>query len=379
MTYNSIVIHYSEISLKRGRRPLYERVLRANLERALGKRVKRLVGRMVLHLEEGDDYRKLCDRAGRVFGVAWLAPAIHLTGSIDELEKTITSALREENVRSFKIIVKRSVKTFPLTSIELAERLGRSISGALGIKVDLKNPEKKVRVEVTEDGFYVVFEKIAGVGGLPVGTSGRVLSLLSGGTDSAVAAWMMMKRGCKVDLLHIHPFLSHEEVLGSKIEKIARLLSEYGLGLKLYLASFRPFFLKSFELPPRMILVAFRAYILRVADRMARSRGYLGIATGDSIGQVASQTLENLYAVSGFSQTPVYRPLIGMDKQEIIEMAKKIGTYTYSIEEYRDCCTIIARHPETRADPADLRDLWEKFELESAVDQTLEDVAEYEF
>ncbi|MEN2973955.1 MAG: tRNA uracil 4-sulfurtransferase ThiI [Candidatus Caldarchaeales archaeon] len=376
--YNSIVVHYGELTLKRGRRPMYEKMLKRNLEKTLDMKLKRLRGRLIVRVKNGDS-RLLCDKIGRVFGVSWYAPAIRIKGDIQEVIDNIIEVFKDENVKSFKIVVKRSDKTFPLTSIELAENIGREVSERLNIKVDLKNPEKKAYVEVTEDGFYVLFDKIKGLGGLPTGSSGRILSLLSGGIDSPVAAWMMMKRGCDVDLLHIHPFLRNEEVLETKIEKIARSLSSYSLGLTLYLSSFKPFFIKSFEIPPKMILVTFRAYILRVADRLAKNRGYLGIATGDSLGQAASQTLENLYAVNTFSQTPVYSPLIGMDKQEIVDLAKKIGTYNYSIEKYRDCCSIIARHPETRATLEDLRKIWDEHNLEEAVDQTFSDLAEYRF
>jgi thiamine biosynthesis protein ThiI len=376
--YNSIIIHYGEIALKLGRRPYYEKLLKKNLEKKLNRKLRRLRGRLVLKLEDSD-WRILSEKIGRVFGVVWYAPAIHVKKDIEELEEKIIEALKQEDIRSFKIYVKRSDKTFPLKSIELAEKLGRNISNRLNLKVDLENPEKKVYIEVTEDGFYLFFDKIAGLGGLPTGSSSKVLSLLSGGIDSPVASWLMMKRGCYVDLLHIHSSLTHDEVLETKIGKIAKKLSDYSLGLTLYLASFKPFFLKSFELPPKMILVAFRAYMLRLADRIARSKGYLGIVTGDSLGQVASQTLENLYAVNMFSQTPTYRPLIGMDKQEIVDLAKKIGTYDLSIQEYRDCCAIIARHPETRVKPQELRELWEKHNLEETVEETLNNIAEYEF
>ncbi len=374
--YNSIVIHYGEIALKRGKRPYYEKLLKANLEKKLGRKLRRLRGRLVLRLEN-DDWKTLCEKIQKVFGVVWCAPAIHIKKDIEELERKIIEVLRQENIKSFKISVKRSDKTFPITSIELAENLGRKISNRLNLKVDLENPEKTVYIHITEDGFYLFFDKIAGLGGLPTGSSGKILSLLSGGIDSPVAAWLMMKRGCNVDLLHIHSFLTHDEVMETKIGKIARKLSEYSLGLTLYLASFKPFFLKSFDLPPRMILVSFRAYMIRLADRIARNRGYLGIVTGDSLGQVASQTLENLYAVNAFSQTPIYRPLIGMNKQEIVDLSKKIGTYQLSIEEYRDCCAIIARHPETRADANQLKEIWEKYNLEEAVEETLTNIVEY--
>lgn len=375
--YNSIVIHYGEIALKRGKRPHYEKLLKTNLEKKLGRKLRRLRGRLVLRLG-GDDWEILSEDVRKVFGVVWFAPAIHIKRDVEELEQKIIEVLRQESVPSFKICVKRSDKTFPLTSIQLAESLGRSISSKLNLRVDLENPDRVIYIHVTEDGFYLFFEKIRGLGGLPTGSSGKILSLLSGGIDSPVAAWLMMKRGCNVDLLHIHSFLSDNEVLETKIGKIAKILSEYSLGLKLYLASFKPFLLRSFDLPPKMVLVSFRAYMTSLADRIARSRGYLGIVTGDSLGQVASQTLENLYAVSFFSQTPIYRPLVGMDKQEIIDLAKKIGTYQFSIQEYRDCCAIVARHPETKADMNKLRELWEKHNLEEAVEETLTNIAEYE-
>lgn len=378
MRYDVIVAHYGEVTLKRGRRVAFERLLARNLAHVTGKRVERIQGRLIVLI---DDYRELdglLEKVGKVFGVVWYAPAIHVDGDYGELENRVVEALREIMPSSFKVEARRSDKSFPITSIELSRKLGAKIVSELGLRVDLKNPERVVFVEVTEKGFYVSFEKLRGLGGLPVGASGKVLALLSGGIDSPVAAWLMMKRGCLVDLLHFYA-LPISDVKASKITEIAQLLSEYGIKVKLHLAPFESFRLKGIEIPLRMRLVMFRAYMLKVAEHLAEKENYLGIVTGDSLGQVASQTLENLRAVSTLVKLPVYRPLLGFDKQEITDLAKNIGTYELSVKEYIDCCAIVARHPETRAKPETVEELWSKFGMDEAVRETLDKIETLEF
>ena len=372
MEYNSIVIHYGEVTLKRGRRSFFEKILARNLKEATGMRVRRIQGRIVMDYSED-----ALGRIGKVFGVVWYAPAIHLKNGYEELENTVVKLLGELSPSSFKIDTRRSDKRFPMTSIEISSRIGAKVRDKYGFKVDLKNPEKNVIVEVTEEGFYISYERFEGPGGLPVGSSGRVLSLLSGGIDSPVAAWMMMKRGCKIGLLHLHALRSGQEVLQSKMRSLVNILAEYGLGLSLYLAPFHSFYERSLSMPPRMELVMFRAWMLKLAERVAEKEGYLGIITGDSLGQAASQTLENLHAVSSIIHMPVYRPLIGLDKQEITDIAKRIGTYRFSIQEYKDCCSIVARHPETRATSSQIMELWERYGLDESVEETLEELEIY--
>ncbi len=369
MDYNSIVVHYGEVTLKRGRRVLFERILARNLEEATGIPVRRIQGRMIMPYEE-----KALSRIGKVFGVVWYAPAIHVEGGYDDLEETVIKLLEKLSPKSFKIDTRRSDKRFPITSIEVSSRIGAKARNIYGFKVDLKNPERIIVIEITEEGFYISYERFKGPGGLPIGSSGKVLALLSGGIDSPVAAWMMMKRGCRVDALHFHALRSSGEVLQSKILDLARVLAEYGLRLNLYLTPFHSFYERSLGMPPRMELVMFRAWMLKLAERLAERERYLGIVTGDSLGQVASQTLENLYAASSIIRIPVYRPLIGMDKQEIIGLAEQIGTYQASIKEYKDCCSIVARHPETRASPGQVRELWERFGLDESVDEALREM-----
>ena len=222
--YDAIVIHYGEVTLKRGRRGYFERLLLRNLRRMAGVDVKRLQGRFVIDLREGMDLDQLLQSIGRVFGVVWYAPAIKAK-DLDELEERLVELLEELNPRSFKLDTRRSDKSFPMTSMEFSKILGERISSRLGLKVDLKNPEKTVIVEITEDGIYASHEKIQGPGGLPIGASGKVLALISGGIDSPVAAWFMMRRGCVVDSLHIYNLPSIEEVMESKIPKIIEKLS----------------------------------------------------------------------------------------------------------------------------------------------------------
>ncbi len=378
LRYDVIVAHYGEVTLKRGKRAAFERLLARNLADVTGKRVERIQGRLIVLLDDSQELDSLLEKVRRVFGIVWYAPAIHVRGDYSELEKRVVEALREIMPGSFKIEARRSDKSFPLTSIELSRRLGKRVVSELGLHVDLKNPERVVFVEVTEGGFYVSFEKLRGLGGLPVGASGRVLALLSGGIDSPVAAWLMMKRGCLVDLLHFYA-LPPSDVKASKIPEIARLLSEYGMRIRLHLAPFESFRLRGVEMPLRMRLVMFRAYMLKVAEHLAERENYLGIVTGDSLGQVASQTLENLRAISALIKIPVYRPLLGFDKQEITDLAKRIGTYDLSIKEYIDCCAIVARHPETRARPEKVEEFWRRFGMDEAVEETLNGIETLEF
>jgi thiamine biosynthesis protein ThiI len=228
-----------------------------------------------------------------------------------------------------------------------------------------------VFVELAGGKAYLYFERIKGLGGLPVGVSGKVLSLLSGGLDSPVAAWLMMKRGCHVDFLHLHALRDAQEVRESKVFEIFRHLSAFCKDSKLFVAPYYKFLEKALNAPIKLELVLFRKFMLKLAEVLAKREGYLGIVTGDSIGQVASQTLRNIWSAQRGLDLPVYRPLLTYDKEEIIRLAKQIGTYELSLKEYKDCCSIIARHPETSSKPEIVQEIWDKLGLDDAVNETL--------
>jgi thiamine biosynthesis protein ThiI len=237
--YNCVVIHYGEITLKRSRRGKFERILRENLEEHVGVDVRRLQGRLVIDLEPGMDVAGLLERIGKVFGVVWYAPAVKVS-SLEEARDILLRILSRTGARSMKIMVKRSDKRFPKTSIEVARELGREVSEKLGLRVDLKNPEQTIIIEITEDGIYVSLIKLRGPGGLPLNASGRVLGLYSGGAGSALACWFMMKRGCRVDLLHVHDEESGEKLLRSEIMYNVEKLLEYALRMRIYMIPLKP-------------------------------------------------------------------------------------------------------------------------------------------
>ena len=377
--YDAVVIHYGEVTLKRGRRGYFERLLLRNLRRMTGVDVKRLQGRFVIDLKEGADLDRLLDDVGRVFGVVWYAPAVK-AGSLDELEEKLAKILEALNPKSFKLDTRRSDKSFPMTSMEFSKILGERISSRLGLKVDLKNPEKTIIVEITEDGIYASHEKIQGPGGLPIGVSGRVLALISGGIDSPVAAWFMMRRGCIVDSLHIYNLPSIGEVMNSKIPKIVEKLVQYCFRMKLYLLPFRIFWERCEEIPEKFRLIAYRAYMFKLADIISGKYHYLGIVSGDNLGQVASQTLQNMFAVSTFTRRPIYRPLIGFDKQETTELAKRIGTYDISVIDYPEPCEILGKyHPKTDVKVEEVQRIWMDYGLDDVVEETLKELEVYEF
>jgi len=377
--YDAVVIHYGEVTLKRGRRGYFERLLLKNLKRMTGVNVKRLQGRFVIELRKDINLDQLLEKIGRVFGVVWYAPAIKAK-VLDEFEEKLVKILEIMSPKSFKLDTRRSDKSFPMTSMEFSKILGERISSRLGLKVDLKNPEKTIIVEITEDGIYASHEKISGPGGLPIGVSGKVLALISGGIDSPVAAWFMMRRGCIVDSLHIYNLPSIDDVMSSKIPKIIEKLVEYCFKMKLYLLPFRIFWERCQEIPEKFRLIAYRAYMFKLADIISEKYHYLGIVSGDNLGQVASQTLQNMFAVASFAKNPIYRPLIGFDKQETTELAKKIGTYDLSIIDYPEPCMILGKyHPKTDVKVEDVRRIWIEYDLEDVVDETLKELEVYEF
>ncbi|MBU0586675.1 tRNA 4-thiouridine(8) synthase ThiI, partial [Candidatus Micrarchaeota archaeon] len=275
--------------------------------------------------------------------------------------------------KTMKVETKRGDKKLPFTSMELSRDVGEALINAYGCTVDLHHPSIIINIDILQKGkAYIFFEKSRGAGGLPSGCSGKCVSLLSGGIDSPVASWMLMKRGTKLTFLHVHA-LPIEEIKESKIIKIAEELAQWQNGAKLYLADYSEFYKKTLSMPNKYELVLFKLFINFLAQKVAEKEGALGIVNGDSLGQVASQTLENINAASIGIKLPFFRPLIGMDKREIIAIAEKIGTYPLSIEKYKDCCSLVSvQSPETKADSDFVQRLAEKIGLNEIVEKTLE-------
>jgi thiamine biosynthesis protein ThiI len=377
-----ITIHYAEIALKGSNRRQYEKALIKNAGSMLNESIKitRRPGRLLIYLDEaeGQAAEKIVSRLKKVFGIKWIGLGCSIPKDAEQLKKTVLEVARQQLAPDtrFRVKATRVDKTYPQTSIEIERDIGAAIVSETGASVDLKNPEKTIYISVLPSEILVVWERHEGPGGLPVGTSGRVVSLFSGGIDSPVASWLMMKRGCIVDLLHFYALPDVSHVRTSKIADLFEVLRSYSPDSRLYLASFIPFMKATINAVPELELALFRRFMLRVAEELARSLGALGIVTGDSVGQVASQTLENLYSSSAGIALPIYRPLIGLDKEEIVEIAKRVGTYEVSIRDYKDCCSILLRRAATRTRPEEVMKEWSRLGLDAAVEETLKSLEE---
>jgi tRNA uracil 4-sulfurtransferase len=349
------VVHYHEISLKRGNRPLFLRRLQENLVRAVGDlgpaRVEQLPGRIVLSLDGDLDAGAIADRIGRVFGVANFALAERTQPDMEALKRAVDRATEGRRFDSFRITARRAFKTSPLSSLEMNRALGAHVLARHPVRVSLEHPELNVHVEVLPGQAFVYGDRRPGPGGLPVGSSGTVAALLSGGIDSPVAAWRLMKRGCRVLFVHFHSVPYLPDVSRGKARALVERLTAWQYVSRLYLVPFgeiqRAVVL---TVPGPLRVVVYRRLMLRIAEVLARSGGALALVTGESVGQVASQTLHNLARVDEVADLPVLRPLIGMDKLEITAQAEAIDTFGISIEPDADCCTLfVPKHPGTRA------------------------------
>jgi thiamine biosynthesis protein ThiI len=371
----TILAHYGELALKGRNRRIFENKLIENIKKACDGRIRRLEGRIVV---QGSEPECLKD----VFGISWFAPCFSVEKDISAIKNALMEmkGVRVESGKSFGVFVKRADKSFPYSSLEIAKTVGDEILKKYKLRVDLNNPELPIYIEIADEVF-IYFEKHEGLGGLPVGISGRVLSLLSGGIDSPVASYMMMKRGCQVDYVHFHTFPANETVLETKIKDILKVLNRYGFESRIYLAPYHPFQLAMLgkKLDSGYELVMFRRFMVRVAEKIAETNNYLALITGDSLGQVASQTLENLKTVKMGVSAPILQPLISFDKDEIVTIARKIGSYDLSIKPYKDCCSLIAKSPRTKSRVEHIRNLEQRLDIKNVVAKTLELVEVYEF
>jgi thiamine biosynthesis protein ThiI len=356
----SIVVHYQEIALKGNNRPYFVARLVRNLREAtadLGVReVRVLMGRIDVVLESDTDWTTVRSRLGRVFGVANFAQAGRAPLDVDAIASAILADLGERDVRTFRVSARRADKRFPLTSPQLEREIGGRIKEARGWTVNLGDPEFTIHVEALTDEAFYYFGKERGAGGLPVGVSGRVACLLSGGIDSPVAAWRMMRRGCRVHLVHFHSYPILSRASQEKTRELARILAEYQFHSRLFLVPFGDIQQQvTLSVAPPLRVVIYRRLMMRIAETIARQHRAQALVTGEVVGQVASQTLENLATINRVVTMPVLRPLVGTDKEEIIAEAQRLGTYTVSIIPDQDCCTLFTpRHPATKARPADI-------------------------
>ena len=330
------LIHYHEIALKGKNRGFFLKQLAANLRMAsrdleVGP-LRRPTGRFYLEMRDGTPWEALQERLSSVFGIANFAAAFRVPPDLELMAKRIESEVAGRSFASFAVAARRAFKSFPHTSQEINQMIGARLKLASGSKVDLSNPDLTVYIEVLPNEAFFYFEKMRGPGGLPVGVSGTVVCLLSGGIDSPVAAYRMMKRGCRVVFVHFHSQPFADRTSEEKAIDLAQLLTRYQFASRLYLV---PFGKTQQEVVAgvtgRFRVLVYRRLMLRIAEEIARKEGAQALVTGESLGQVSSQTLENIVAIEEAATLPILRPLVGMDKEEITEQAQKIGTYDISI------------------------------------------------
>jgi thiamine biosynthesis protein ThiI len=353
-----VIVRYGEIALKGGNRGWFEKLLKRRVAEALKEVghgvVERPHGRIVVR--DVSDARRGAERAARVFGVTSASPAVAVAADEDAIQTAARAAMdealaRNPAARTFRVDARRADKSFPLTSVELNHAVGGRLAAAHpGLKVDLGAPHVTVGIEVRAEEALVFAESLPGPGGLPLGSIGGAVALLSGGIDSPVAAWLAMKRGLRVGLLHFHaaPFVG--DASREKALDLARALSAYAPVLDLYVAPLADVQVEiRRRAPEEYWTILFRRAMNRVAVRLAEATGALALVTGESLGQVASQTLENLRCIEDAADRLVLRPLITFDKEETIRIARAIGTFDVSIRPHLDCCTLFQpRHPKIR-------------------------------
>jgi thiamine biosynthesis protein ThiI len=381
----SIVVHYQEIALKGKNRPWFLARLVRNLREGLSdldvRSVRALMGRIEVVLGPEAPIAEVRERIRSTFGVANFSLAGRAPLDIDAIASAILADLGESACESFRVSVKRADKRFPLTSPQAEREIGGRIKEARGWKVDLSNPALTVHVELlTHDAFYF-FGKERGPGGLPNGTAGRVACLLSGGIDSPVAAYRMMKRGCKLTFVHFHSYPILSRASQEKARELVRLLTRWQYRSRLYLVAFGDIQQQVvLTVPGPMRVVIYRRLMLRIAERIARVREAQALITGDVVGQVASQTLENLAVIGDVATLPIFRPLIGMDKDEIMAEAARLGTYPISIIPDQDCCTLFTpRNPLTRAKLSEIEAAEAALPIEDIVERAVHQAVSEDF
>lgn len=383
--FQAFLIKYGEIGIKGRNRYLFEDALVNQIKEAL----KRVEGKFIISKEQGRiyidtmgeyDYDETVKALKKVFGIVGICPMLqiedqgfedlaeHVIGYVDKLysDKTIT----------FKMHARRARKNYPMDSMEINRELGARLLQAFPeLKVDVHNPDIHISIEIRQK-INIFSQTILGCGGMPIGTNGKAMLLLSGGIDSPVAGWMIAKRGVKIEAVYFHAPPYTSERAKQKVAELAKIVSGYTGTIRLHVVNFTEIQMYIYEkCPHEELTIIMRRYMMRIAERLAALNGAVGLITGESIGQVASQTVQSLAATNEVCHMPVFRPVIGFDKQEIVDIALKINTYETSIQPYEDCCTIfVAKHPVTKPNLKAIQHSEEKLEkqIEQLVNTAIE-------
>ena len=359
MLYQSFLIKYAEIGTKGKNRYLFEDALIRQIKYALKKcegefAIRKTMGRIFVEAQGEFDFDETVEHLKKVFGIWGICPVIYVEDEgWEKLCERVVAYLGEmypDRHKTFKVNARRSRKNYPKDSMEINRDLGEVILGAYPeMHVDVHHPDILLNIEVREK-IYVYSETIPGPGGMPVGTGGKAMLLLSGGIDSPVAGYMIAKRGVKIDAVYFHAPPYTSERAKQKVVDLAAKVAAYTGPIYLHVINFTDIQLYIYDKCPHdELTIIMRRYMMRIAERIAKDTECLGLITGESIGQVASQTMHSLMATNEVCELPVYRPLIGFDKMEIVEISEKIDTYETSIQPFEDCCTIfVAKHPVTK-------------------------------
>ena len=379
------IVKTHELALKGKNRPWFMRKLTDNLRIATrGSGVERIwKGQLMVGLTLSDEecWPEVKSRLKEVFGVAKFYKAYELPQDLDGLKARIPEFLEGRTFSSFRITTNRADKRFPMNSEEVNRDLGAFVKDLTGAQVNLKYPELSIYVDIQTSGFLVYFDEVKAHGGLPVGVSGKVAVMLSGGIDSPVAAWQMMKRGCQAMFVHFHSYPLVDRTSMEKAVDLVEHLNRHQYESNLFMVPLGEIQKKIIlTCPPSYRVVLYRRFMVRITEVLARRNRAKAIITGESCGQVASQTLENIAVVDQSAGMPILRPLIGHNKEEIVNMAQNIGTFTTSILPDQDCCTLfVPKHPETKADLDTVLRLEESLSVDEMVKDAVENTERRHF
>jgi len=380
-----ILIRYGEILLKGLNRPFFERKLVKNIKFALKDfnktRIEKLRGRIFVEpINTEFDFDGAIKGLCKVFGVVSISPVFKISSDFEKIKDSVimmfSDILKNEDHKTFKVETKRGDKKFPLNSQEINAELGEYILKSIPkLSVDVHNPSIKIYVEVRENT-YIYSEIIKAYGGLPVGTNGKAVLLISGGIDSPAAGWMMLKRGVEIAAVHFYSYPYTDERSKDKVIKLVKILADYCGKIKLYIVPFTDIQIKIRDnCPEDKRIIIMRRYMMKISETVAKMENAYALITGESMGQVASQTIQSLAVTNESVGLPVFRPLIGFDKNEVIEIARKINTFETSILPYEDCCTaFVPKHPETKPVLSDILMSENKLDIEKLIKDAVENI-----
>ena len=385
MNRHFFIVRFGETALKGKNKSYFEKKLVDRVKKILrkfsGVDVYREEGLVFVSANSENSQEELVGEISKVFGISSISPAVETNPNMEDIYETavnfMMNLIEKESVRTFKVEAKRADKNFPVKSPEIARLVGGEVlKGCKVLKVDVRNPQVCLHVDVRRDKAYIYRKKIQGYGGLPLGTNGKGMLLLSGGIDSPVAGWMMAKRGMSIEAIHFHSYPYTSRRAQEKVEELARQISIYCGDFKLHIVNLLPVqeeIIKTCPEEETTILV--RRFMMKIAEKVGEQTGAKTLITGESLGQVASQTTESIVCTDQSVAMPVLRPLIAMDKVDIMDVAKKIGTYETSILPYEDCCTVfLPKHPVTRPKLESILHSEEKLNVDKLVAEAMKNV-----